>query len=78
MLEVKTIGDLPGPLVRYRKAIDTLAIRIREPFAVHTPRGVFDVPGQAGGYLVVDPTGILYPVSVEAFERAYKPVEGET
>ena len=52
----------------YRKAQDTLAIKIDGPFRVFTPEGVMECQD---GYLALDTLGRPYPVETAVFEHVY-------
>ena len=52
-----------------------LAMEFDHPFGVETSEGF--ILGQAGDYLVRDPTGEMYPVSAEVFHELYEEVAGD-
>jgi hypothetical protein len=54
----------------YRKVTPAYAIKVREPFQVHTLEGV--MRGQEGDYLAVGPAGELYPIAADVFKSSYE------
>lgn len=59
---------------RYQKCATVTAVPIDRPFAVQTPEGV--ASGEAGDWLVQNPTGECWPVNAAVFARRYEPVAG--
>lgn len=55
----------------YRKTAPVTAVQIDEPFTVQTLEG--DASGEAGDWLVCNPSGECWPVPAAVFARRYMP-----
>lgn len=70
-----TFQEVELPVHRFRKSVDTFAVRMDEAYIVDTLEGPHD--GKAGSYLAIGAHGELYPIDAEIFEETYELVEEE-
>lgn len=69
-------GTELGPVRRYRKTSETLAIGpMPEAYEVETLEGRHT--GKAGSFLAIGAQGELYPIDASIFEETYELVEEE-